>query len=480
MTRLVEAPTGRRGAATLLGAQWGRYVLQVGGIVLLARLVAPDEFGLVALGAALAGLAAVLGDFGLSLAALREQSLSSAQRDNLFWINTLVGVIGTAVVLALSSPLAAIYGDPRLATVLVLLAPAFALRAASVQFRVELNRSHRLERLAVSEFVGDALGLGVAAASAVLGAGYVGLAVQGSIAALMTLVLSVAMTPWFPRPPHQRAGMKGLLSFGGNTFVTHVLNYASTNIGTVAIAQHFSNQVVGIFGRANQLVNLPIEQLASPLTRIVIPRLTAASGADELERQLRRLQTVLCYPILAYISLFIAVADPAIVIVLGPAWEGAADFVPVLAVGGTFQILGYVGFWGFVVRGRSGALLFSEASGRILMIALALLLVPLGPLWVATSLAAGQALIWLSATAFFLPRAGLNGWALSAPGVRPVLTFGAAAVIGWLAVDMWAPTADAAIRLLIGAGMWAGTAVLLTALWGRPDVLVLRNFLGRK
>ncbi|MBM3714441.1 MAG: hypothetical protein FJW64_01685 [Actinobacteria bacterium] len=480
MTAAVESRSRRRGAIALLVAQWGRYALQVGGIVLLARLVAPDEFGLVALGAALAGLAAVLGDFGLSLAALRAPTLSPAQRDNLFWINTVVGLVAAGLVVALAAPLAALYGDERLVVVMGLLAPAFALRAASVQFRVELNRTHRLERLAVSEFAGDALGLVVAAALALAGAGYVGLALQGTVAALLTLVLAGVLSGWRPGRPRRDAEMRGLLSFGGNTFATHVLNYASANVGTIVIGQQFGNGVVGFFGRANQLVNLPIDQLATPLTRIVVPRLVDAVDADDLLSRLRRFQTVLCYPVLAYLSVFVATAEPAIVTVLGSAWRDAAPYVPVLAIGALFQTLGYVGYWGFVSRDRSGMLLISEAAGRIAMIALAVALVPLGPLWVAAALAVGHVLIWLVATTVFLPRAGLDGWALAAPGIRPVVIFGTAGLAGWGAASVWAGAADDLTRLVIGVGAWAAAALMMSAVCGRGDLRTLRELVLRR
>ncbi|MGC5209793.1 oligosaccharide flippase family protein, partial [Escherichia coli] len=72
----------------------------------------PADFGLVSLGLALSGFAAVLGDFGLSLAALRAPTLSADQRDLLFWINTLVGVVATAVIVVAAFPLSVAYGDP--------------------------------------------------------------------------------------------------------------------------------------------------------------------------------------------------------------------------------------------------------------------------------------------------------------------------------------------------------------------------------
>ncbi len=165
----VVAPR-RKGALLLLGAQWGRYVSQVLGIVILARLVGPADFGIVALGASVAGLAAVLGDFGLSMAALRAPSLTDQQQTNLFWINTGVGTAAAGIVAGIAPAMATAFDDARLIVVLLLLAPAFLLRSASAQLRVELNRSGRLGRLAGSELAGDVSGLIGAIVLAALGA----------------------------------------------------------------------------------------------------------------------------------------------------------------------------------------------------------------------------------------------------------------------------------------------------------------------
>ncbi|MFX5602976.1 hypothetical protein ABTD90_20730, partial [Acinetobacter baumannii] len=82
-------------------------------------------------------------------------------------------------------------------------APAFALRSASVQYRVELNRGGRWGTLAAVEFVGDALGLVVAAVLALSGWGVVGLSLQGTVAAAITLAASVACAHWAPRLPRR-------------------------------------------------------------------------------------------------------------------------------------------------------------------------------------------------------------------------------------------------------------------------------------
>ena len=477
MSTLGSTTPRRRGALALLGAQWGKYAVQVGGIILLARLIDPADFGLVSLGLALSGFAAVLGDFGLSLAALRAPTLSADQRDLLFWINTLVGVVATAVIVVAAFPLSVAYGDPRLVLVMALLAPAFALRSASVQYRVELNRGGRWGMLAVVEFVGDALGLVVAAVLALSGWGVVGLSLQGTVAAAITLAASVACAHWAPRLPRRGVPIRSLLSFGGNTFAVHLLNYASANIGTMAVGAVSGSSVLGLFSRANQLVNLPLDQLANPLTRIVIPSLAVAGDTAEVQRRLRRFQTLLCYPVLGYVSLLTAVAAPAIHVVLGAQWEPAAAFVPILAVGAVFQTIGYVGYWAFVAEGRPGLLLGAEAIGRTTMIVLAILWASSGPGWVAVGISVGHLVVWLASTFVFLPRAGVSGILLARSAGRSVAVF----LIAWAAtttVDVTVGAAwDPLPRLAALVAIWITTAAVACAVIARPDVAVLASFI---
>lgn len=469
----------RRGAAFLLGAQWGRYLSQIAGIVVLARLVGPADFGIVAVGAAVAGLAAVLGDFGLSMAALRAPALDAQQRTNLFWTNTSIGVLATGIVLAAAVPVSVAVGDDRLVIVLALLAPAFVLRSASAQFRVELNRSGRLGRLAAAELSGDLVGLGTAIVLALLGGGYLAIASQGTVAALVTLALVVGLTPWHPGLPRRGADMRGLLTFGGHTFVVHALNYASTNVGIIMLGGTTTDRAVGLFSRAIQLVNLPIDQLITPLTRVVIPGLADTTDPTPLVARLARYQTLLSYPALAYLSLFTATAEPAITVVLGREWAGAAVFVPILAVGALFQTLGYPQYWAFVATGRSGLLLTSEAIGRSLMIGLVLALSAIGPVGVAIGMTSGQVVLWLAAF-LLLPRAGIASATLARAGARPVAVFVTACVVASLVDAGFFTPLDAWTRLLAVGATWAIVVGALIVLVARRDLRSLRDLARRR
>lgn len=86
------------GAAKTMAGQGARMVVQFGGIILLARLLSPEDYGVMAMVTALVGICEILRDFGLSSAAIQAKSLSKAQRDNLFWMNSAIGlVLGLAV-----------------------------------------------------------------------------------------------------------------------------------------------------------------------------------------------------------------------------------------------------------------------------------------------------------------------------------------------------------------------------------------------
>nr|MBW4043298.1 oligosaccharide flippase family protein [Acidobacteriota bacterium] len=154
--------TVRRSALTALVFQWGTYVLQLASLVVLARLLLPADYGLITMAAAVIGVAAVIGDFGLSLAAIQAPHLSQQQKANLFWLNTGIGALVGLLVAASSPLIAGFYGEPRLVPVTVSLGSVFVLNGAAVQFKVELNRRSRFRALGIIDLGSQAFALGVA------------------------------------------------------------------------------------------------------------------------------------------------------------------------------------------------------------------------------------------------------------------------------------------------------------------------------
>ena len=146
--RDLKARTIRGGAAKLC-AQAANFVVRLASLMVIARLLAPEDFGLIGMVTAFTGVLNLFKDFGLSSAAVQRQSITPAQSSTLFWLNVVVG-LALACVVALSAPdIAAFYREPRLIPVTLALATAFVFNAAGVQHGVLLQREMKFTALAL-------------------------------------------------------------------------------------------------------------------------------------------------------------------------------------------------------------------------------------------------------------------------------------------------------------------------------------------
>jgi O-antigen/teichoic acid export membrane protein len=160
-----------RGAAVTIGGQAVRIVIQLGSIVILARLLAPADYGLIAMVTAIIGIGEIFRDFGLSSAAIQAKEISRGQKSNLFWINSAIGLVLTLLVIAASWPVAALYGDPRLQLLTVALSSTFLLNGVATQFRADLARHLRFVKLTAVDIAGQVIGLALGVILALSGAG---------------------------------------------------------------------------------------------------------------------------------------------------------------------------------------------------------------------------------------------------------------------------------------------------------------------
>ena len=458
---MVKATTVRASAVTTLVFQWGTYVLQLVSLVVLARILLPADYGLLTMAAALIGIAAVIGDFGLSLAAIQATHLTQQQKSNLFWLNTGIGT-GIGSVVAGASPLiAAFYDEPRLVPVTVLLGAVFALNGAAVQFKVELNRALRFRALGATDLGSQAVALLVAIVLATAGFGYWALVAQQLVAALTALVIAVGTSRWRPTRPGAFHDTRPLLAFGRDTLLVQVTNYVTSNIDSVMVGRWSGPVSLGIYNRAYQVTVMPILQIVAPLTRVFLPRLSAAAAAEreggtegEFLELLTRLQLIIVYVTTAPLSLLCALSASFPVVVFGPRWQPMGELIPVLAIAAFFGILGYIYYWAFLAKARTMTLFFAEIGGRIPMAVLIVSFAPLGPIWVAASVATGQMLIWALSTFVFGGRIGVPSAPMLRTAGRPVLLFVGALAGGVITRDLLAGGMAPLPAMLVTAAGW--------------------------
>ena len=238
-----------RGALITVTAQLVKIGIQVLGLVVLARLLTPNDYGLVAMVATVVGVAEIFRDFGLSAAAIQATNLSKGQRDNLFWINTGAGALLTAVVVVTAPLIAALYGRPELTDLTRVMAIVFVLNGMTTQYRADLNRHLRFSRLVVVEITAPVAALAAAVILAVSGAGYWALAVQQITTAVVLLIGYAISAGWFPGWPDRSAPMKRLLGFGFALAGSSLIGYLGGHVDSLVIGLRFGATPLGLYNR---------------------------------------------------------------------------------------------------------------------------------------------------------------------------------------------------------------------------------------
>ena len=321
-----------RGGLARFGATGANFLLRMGAIMALARLLSPKDFGLVSMVVAFTGVLSYLRDFGLSSAAVQRTTISEEQSSTLFWINLLIGALLGIIALAMAPAIAAFYGDPRLFGITAVLALGFPFNAAGTQHQALLQRQMRWTTLAVISVVSLMVGAAIAIAGAEAGYGYwalVWMSIASPLAGTVGLWLT---TGWVPGLPQRRVGARSLMLFGGTVTLRGLVTFVAYNADKVLIGRFWGAEAIGIYGRAYQLVNIPADQLNSAFGEVAFSALSRLQDDPvRLKRYFLRgfaLVLELTLPIMLACVFF---ADELVFVVLGPKWKDAAEIVRLLA-----------------------------------------------------------------------------------------------------------------------------------------------------
>ncbi|WP_029073698.1 lipopolysaccharide biosynthesis protein [Kaistia adipata] len=322
--------TLRGGLAKLLG-QGLSVIARLAFMAVLARLLDPSEFGLVAMATAVTGMMAMLASAGLSTAVVQARSISDTQLSTLFWINILIGAWLAAACGVLAPILVSFYGEPRLFWLTILLAPGFLLSAASVQQLAILQRSMRYGALTIIEFVGQLLGLLAGVVLALAGYRYWALVGANLFLQLGTAIGLWMATGWLPRWRFAWREVIPFLRVGGTNTLNTIVTYLGFNLEKILIGRVWGAEALGHYGRAYQLISVPIDNLSNAVGSVAFSALSRLQDDPERLRAYflkgYALLVSLSLPLTLFLGLF---AEPIFLVLFGPKWREAAVIFQIL------------------------------------------------------------------------------------------------------------------------------------------------------
>jgi O-antigen/teichoic acid export membrane protein len=340
--------TAIRGGLAKLFGQAVNLVLRIFFVAAMARLLDPADFGLVAMVTVITGFYGLFTDAGLSTATIQKAIITNEQISTLFWINLLVGLL-LALLCVLTAPLIVrFYDEPRLFWIMIAMAGGFIINAAGVQHAALLNRDLRFVAMTVINLLCQLAGIAVGIGMALAGYGYWAL-VASMIAPQVMFAAGVwTIVAWTPGLPRRRAGTRSLLRFGGTVTLNGLVVYLAYNLEKLLLGRLWGADVLGLYGRAYQLINIPTENLNTAIGGVTFSALSRLqhdpARLNSYFLKGYRLANSLTLPTTMFCALF---ADDIVLIVLGPKWMDCTTIFRFLSP--TILVFGMINPFGWLL-----------------------------------------------------------------------------------------------------------------------------------
>src|SRR5579883_2278107 len=361
-------------------AQAANFALNLVSIAVLARLLTPNDFGLVAMVTTITGFLRIFNDAGLSTATVQREGITHAQVSNLFWANVSLGGGITLLLAGLSPVIAWFYHDPRLICVTLGLCSVFLLSSSTVQHLALLKRQMEFKTIALIQVGAAATGVFVAIGMAWKNCGYWALVGMQLSTAIATCVFTWWSSHWHPQLPSRRSGTRSLLKFGADLTASAFLWSLSRGSDGLLIGKFFGAAPLGLYTRAQALLNRPLEQLMGPFESVILPTLCRLQSQEERYRRVvLRVYEAIAVISLMFAGLLLGLSHPLTLFVLGRKWEDAAPIFAMFTLAALYTPLASVATWLLTSQGRGKDFLRMSTAGSVAAVTSFIIGLPKGP-----------------------------------------------------------------------------------------------------
>lgn len=324
---------------------------------IIARLLTPEDYGLVAMASAVIILLNLLKDFGLTTAVIQSPSLSVNQLNSIFWVNLMISMLMAGVGIVTAPMVADFYHQPQITEIIYALSLSLVIISVSATHGAILRRQLKLSSIMWSEIAGQLTGLLIGVAIAWYYRSYWAIVISQVLASVATTTIIFKSLPWLPGRLTKIQESYHLIKFGANISIFSLLNFFSNQLGAILIGANFGANAAGHFNRAQQLLNLTGSGLMQPISQTVLPVLSRYQDSPEDYRNYYLVMLERTSFFFAALGAFVIIAGDSITyILMGNQWHVAGEMyrwfgLAIIAVGMASQT-GNV----LISQGRSGEL----------------------------------------------------------------------------------------------------------------------------
>jgi O-antigen/teichoic acid export membrane protein len=356
------APTGGSGLRRLTVRGAGMTVLsggftlaiQIVATVILARLLTPRDFGLVAMVTTFSLLLSNFGINGITESVVQREQIDHTLASNLFWINLGGGLLLTGGFAATGGLLAKLYGERLVAPITAWISVSIALTSPAVVHLALLKRAMLFSAVAKNDIVARAISVVVSILFGWAGWGYWALVLGACALPLSTTIGAWVLCRWIPGCPRYASGTGRMLKFAMYTYGRFSVNYVARNADNLLVGWQFGAPALGFYKKAYDLFSLPASQLISSTSVVAVSALSRVkSDSNQYRRYLLGAMAVVAFIGMGIAGDLTLIGKDLIRVLLGPGWGVAGHIFTFFAPGiGVMMLYGTHG-WIHLSIGRA-------------------------------------------------------------------------------------------------------------------------------
>jgi O-antigen/teichoic acid export membrane protein len=383
-----------RGGALTVGSQVAKFAITVVGTAVLARLLTPEDYGVVAMVTAVLGFTELFRDLGLSIATVQRQEITQDEVSGLFWINVLTGIALMVIIVAAAPVVAWFYGRPDLVWVTCAYASVAPISSLGSQHQALLQRSMRYGSLAIRDILSRLAGVVAGITAGYLGLGYWALVVMQVTMTVVGVIALWWQSRWRPGRFRWSRRLLSFLRFGGAVALQNILGFLASGLDSILLGYFFGAGDLGIYNRARSLLLRPLEQFMPAAANVATSTFSRlAPDAVRFERSALRLLAIVTCAAGWVVALVMGAAPWIVALLLGAQWTPVIPIVAVLSLFAFVQPSASILATLIVAQGKPDRLVRWRVLSTPITIVLLVAGLPWGPIGVGTTMALGGLLV---------------------------------------------------------------------------------------
>lgn len=351
------------------------FILQI----ILARLLAPSDYGIIAMMAIFLQIAAVFVDSGFGKALVQKQNCEEKDYSTVFYYNLAVSV-GLYIILFAIAPLVARFYEIEILTQVMRVASLVVIiNALSIVQRTKLEKRIDFKSQSVVNFTSSLLSGLAGIAMAYYGLGVWALCGQSLLNSLLQMILFYFFARWRPALVFSKESFHEMFSFGSKILVASIISAIYSNLYTIVIGKRFNSRDLGFYSRADHFAIFPSSNIGSIISGVAYPTLSKIQSDDDrlrfAYRKIIRYSSFIIFPLMIGLA---AVSDPFIKSLLGEKWLETIPFLQILCFALMWDHLSSLNLNLLYVKGKSNLVLKLEIIKKSIAVAILFVSIPFG------------------------------------------------------------------------------------------------------